>query len=65
MRILLDTHVFLWYISADAQLPRDLTQWQGGVLKAHGGSAGNDSKVSDFRQMRDQLIGHRVGKEFL
>jgi hypothetical protein len=21
MRILLDTHVFLWYISADAQLP--------------------------------------------
>ena len=24
MRVLLDTHVFLWFISADARLPRDL-----------------------------------------
>ncbi len=24
MRILLDTHIFLWYITADAQLPADL-----------------------------------------
>ena len=24
MRILLDTHVFLWYISADSQLPATL-----------------------------------------
>ena len=24
MRLLLDTHIFLWYISGDAQLPEDL-----------------------------------------
>jgi PIN domain nuclease of toxin-antitoxin system len=32
MRILLDTHVFLWYISADAQLPAAFVHLAGQSL---------------------------------
>ena len=53
MRLLLDTHIFLWFISGDARLPGD---WREGVR-----DAGNEVYVSVV-SLWEALVKHRLGK---
>ena len=53
MRVLLDTHVFLWFIAADARLPRDLQ-----VLVS---DPANDVYLSAV-SLWEAIIKHALGK---
>jgi PIN domain nuclease of toxin-antitoxin system len=53
MRLLLDTHIFLWFISGDARLPGD---WREGIR-----DAGNEVYLSVV-SLWEALVKHRLGK---
>jgi PIN domain nuclease of toxin-antitoxin system len=53
MRLLLDTHIFLWFISGDARLPAD---WRDSIRDA--GNAVFLSVVSVW----EAIVKHRLGK---
>jgi PIN domain nuclease of toxin-antitoxin system len=53
MRLLLDTHIFPWFISGDAQLPID---WREGIRDAD-----NEVYLSVV-SLWEALVKHRLGK---
>jgi PIN domain nuclease of toxin-antitoxin system len=53
MRLLLDTHIFLWFISGDAQLPAD---WRERIRDAD-----NEVYLSVV-SLWEALVKHRLGK---
>ena len=53
MRLLLDTHIFLWFISGDTRLPGD---WREGIR-----DTGNEVYVSVV-SLWEALVKHRLGK---
>jgi PIN domain nuclease of toxin-antitoxin system len=53
MRLLLDTHIFLWFISGDTLLPG---VWREGIRDAN-----NEVYVSVV-SLREALVKHRLGK---
>ena len=56
MRLLLDTHIFLWFISGDTRLPAD---WRDSIRDA--GNAVYLSVVSVW----EAIVKHRLGKLLL
>ena len=53
MRLLLDTHIFLWFISGDARLPED---WRESIRDAD-----NEVYLSVV-SLWEALVKHRLGK---
>jgi len=53
MRLLLDTHIFLWFISGDAQLPAD---WRDSTR-----DVGNEVYLSVV-SLCEAIIKHALGK---
>ena len=53
MRLLLDTHIFLWFISGDTRLPVD---WQESIRDAD-----NDVYLSVV-SVWEAVVKHRLGK---
>ncbi|MGH8064644.1 MAG: type II toxin-antitoxin system VapC family toxin [Candidatus Entotheonellia bacterium] len=53
MRLLLDTHIFLWFISGDAQLPAD---WRDSIR-----DGGNEVYLSVV-SIWEAFVKHRLGK---